>query len=220
MKNSPVRVILVDDHAIVLAGLRIALAQCNDLEVVGEATHAGAALKLAADTGAQVALLDIHLPGSDGFEIALRLREVSPETRVILLSSTFDNASIELALDLEVSGFLLKTEPPQVIADSIRGAMSGKRCFSKAIHKLLEPVGDDFRLSGRKGAKIAVLTTEERQMLVELAEGHALKQIAGRMKITYKSADHLKARVMKKLDVHDRVELTRLAIREGVVRVS
>lgn len=220
MKNSPVRVILVDDHAIVLAGLRMALSHCEALDVIGEATHGGTALKLAADARPDVALLDIHLPGSDGFEIAVRLREESPETRVIFLSSTFDNAAIELALDLEVSGFLLKTEPPQVIAESILGAMSGKRCFSRAIQNLLEPVGEGFQLSGRKGAKIAVLTSEERRMLVELAEGHALKQIAGRLKLSYKAADHLKARVMKKLDVHDRVELTRLAIREGVVRVS
>lgn len=217
LQQSLIRIMLVDDHSIVLAGLRFALSSYEDIEVVGIAGEAQTAIEFATELQPDVALLDIGLPGGDGFEIAKLFQEASPHTRIIFLSGSCTSASIEQALELGAAGFLLKTEPPEVIAESIRRTLHGKISFSKEIRDLVEPDDNGYRLSFRKGARIVILSPREREMLKALSGGYVLKQVARRMGISYKSADHLKASVMKKLDIHDRVALTRFAISQGVI---
>lgn len=212
-----IRVMLVDDHPIVLAGLKAGLQRHADIQVEAEARDGETAVQAAAETQPNVTLVDLKLSGIDGFETAARLTKVSPLTRVILLSGWFDSCSVERALELGVSGFLLKYEAPEALADAIRRAMEGQASFSKEILEMLEPTAEGgYRLSSRRGAVLAQFSRREREMLRVLAEGCSLKQAARRLGLSYKSADHLKQGLMKKLEIHDRVELVRFAIREGI----
>ena len=213
-----IRVMLVDDHPIVLVGLKAGLEQRPDIHVQTEARDGETAIQRAAETGPDVALVDLRLPGIDGFETTQRLKKVSPSTRVILLSGWFDSRSVERALELGVSGFLLKYEAPARLAEAIRQVLQGQTCFSKEILAMLEPVPTGgYRLSTHRGAVLSQFSRREREMLKVLAEGCSLKQAARRLGLSYKSADHLKQGLMKKLEVHDRVDLVRFAIREGIV---
>lgn len=212
------RVMLVDDFPVVCMGLRLYLERCPDIIVDCEAYDGKMALELAIERRPPVAIIDVRLPPSDGITLAEQIREAVPETRVLLISGWFESYTIERGLKAGVSGFIEKTEFLQKLSTFVREVSRGGFCCSQSVWEYIERSEEGYRLIPSAASVVLSLSSKEREMLECLAQGASLKQAARLIGVTYKSADHLKQNVMKKLNVHDRVELVRLAIREGILR--
>ncbi len=212
-----IRVLLVDDHPAIRSGLRAGLEVCGDILVEGEAGDGGTAVEVAGALRPDVAVVDVSMPGLDGIDTAASIREASPFTRIALMSGMFDTSRLNRGLAIGTQAFLLKTEHPHQFAESVREIHRGGFCCSKPLLDLLVPGPDGFKIVHPEGPGLESLTAREWSLFVQLARGASLKQAAHTTGLSYKSADHLKQSVMKKLGVHDRVELVRLAIREGLV---
>jgi DNA-binding NarL/FixJ family response regulator len=216
--SEPERVMVVDDFPVVCTGLRLYLERSSTIVVDCEAYDGTTALELAIQRRPPVAIIDVRLPPSDGITLAEQLRDASPETRVLLISGWFESYTIERALNAGVRGFIEKTEFPQQLAAFVHEVNRGGFCCSQSVRDQIEPFGDGYRLIQGGSSHVSRLSDRERAMLECLAQGASLKEAARLIGVTYKSADHLKQNVMKKLDVHDRVELVRRALREGWLR--
>jgi DNA-binding NarL/FixJ family response regulator len=215
--RGPIRVLLVDDFPVVCMGLRLNLQRSADIIVDCEAYDAVSALNLAAQRLPAVAIIDVRLPPSDGITLAEQIRAVSPETRVLLISGSFESYTIERGLRAGVCGFLQKTDTLDNLSTFVREVSRGEFCCSHSVWEYLERSNEGYRLIPEAASMIASLSDKERAMLKCLAQGASLKEAAQIIGTTYKSADSLKQNVMRKLKVHDRVELVRLAIREGIL---
>jgi DNA-binding NarL/FixJ family response regulator len=209
--------LLVDDHPAIRLGLRAGLEAFDGFVVAGEAGDGDTAIKLARAMQPDVAVVDVSMPGLDGFETAASIRAVSPPTRIALISGMFDAPRLNRGLAIGTRAFVLKTEHPREFAEFVREIHRGGCCCSKTLLDLLVPGPDGFRLAPPEGPRLDSLTMREWKLFVRLARGESLKQAARTTGLSYKSADHLKQSLMKKLDVHDRVDLVRLAIREGLI---
>lgn len=211
-----VRVMIVDDHPIVRLGIRAGLQQLGGMQVECEAEDGSTALELAADHALDVAIIDVRMPDMDGIEIAARLSERYPNLRIVFISGFFDSATIERGLQVGAHAFVVKSERPQRLAEFVRQALRGEFGCSEEVREIIEPTPEGFRLVTAGRPTLSDLSLRERALLTILARGATLKLAASSLGITYKAADHLKQQLMKKLRVHDRVELARFAFREGI----
>ncbi|HLJ10879.1 MAG TPA: response regulator transcription factor [Planctomycetaceae bacterium] len=216
IEKSVIRVLLVDDHPVVRTGLRVGLERFGGIRVEGEAGDGSTAVDLARSLQPDVALLDVVMPAPDGFETAAAVLAVSSATRIALMSGAFSTRCLERGLGIGVRGFFLKTEPAQRFAAFVHEIHTGAFCCSQALHDILVPGPNGYGLAAANG-QLSSLTPRERSMLLELAKGSSLKQVAITIGISYKSADHVKQSLMNKLNLHDRVELARFAMREGLI---
>lgn len=217
IESPSIRVLIVDDHPAIRAGLRAGLEACGGILVEGEAGDGGTAVEVARALRPDVAIIDVVLPGLDGIETAASIREVSPLTRIAMMSGMFDTSRLTRSLAIGTQAFLLKTDHPDQFAVSVREIHRGGCYCSKPLLDLLVPGPDGFKLVQPEGPSLDSLTAREWSLFVQLARGASLKQAAQITGLSYKSADHLKQSVMKKLGVHDRVELVRMALREGLI---
>lgn len=211
------RVMLVDFPPIARLGLQAALGQCAKIQVDDEAPDGASAVVFAQNRIPDAVLVDVRLPQLGGLEIAAKLRAGWPAVPVILVSEQFDNATILRGLEIGVSGFVLKSESSLQIGQMTHRVVEGHVCCSPGIEHVIYSTRDGFRMASRDGELLVSMSSREREMLRYLAEGLALKVAAKRLGISYKSADHVKQTMMRKLGMHDRVELVRFAIRNGIV---
>jgi DNA-binding NarL/FixJ family response regulator len=212
-----IRIMIVDEDPIMRSRLRAILKQYQDLEVVGDTGDSAAATALAHSLSPNVALVEIHIAGQDGFEAASRIRDASPATRIAMIGDRFDAQSLDKGLAVAVHGFILKLESHDRLAAFVRAITRGAFCCSESVREALHFRLASTKVARREDPRLQLLTAVEREMLVELAKGNSLKDVARTLRIRYKTADHLKQSVMKKLDIHDRVEIARYAIREGLI---
>lgn len=216
-QTTSVRVMIVDDHPIVCMGLRAGLERYPDIVVECEAHDGASALKLAGHRDIDVAIVDIRLPDVDGIDVAEQLRAMAPGMRCILISGDFSTSAFERGIRAGAHAFVLKTDSPQQLANVVRNVFGGQFCCSANLEPQLQPAPDGFKITFEHGAGFSSLSAREREMLIALANGASLKQAAISLGITYKTADYVKQTVMKKLRIHDRVELARFAVREGLM---
>lgn len=212
-----ISLILADDHALVRDALARRLDQETDLEVLGVAADAGEATALALSLKPTVVLLDIDMPGMSAFEAASDIRNGSPETRVAFLSGHCRDCYIEQALAAEAAGYITKQEHPEVIADAVRIIAGGRLYFSAEVQSRLVVDTTGPRLADEPLTRTSLLTAREIETLGYIAQGMSKKAMARTMNISVKTVEQHCAHLMQKLDIHDRVELTRFAIREGVI---
>ncbi len=208
--NERIRVLIVDDHAVVREGLRAFLQLQADLEVVGEAADGAAGLTLARDLRPQVILMDLVMPKSDGVNAIRALRTALPETRVLVLSSFLDDAYVFAALQAGASGYLLKDVQPDALAQAIRQVHQGlpalhPQVAARLVHHAVEPAG------------LAAFTVRERDVLKLVAEGFANKEIAGRLHISEKTVKTHVSNILQKLGVQDRTQAAVIAVRRRLV---
>lgn len=216
MTDGPISVLLADDHALLRNMLKERLSGEADINVVAATACAEDALRQAASIRPDVAVLDIDMPGLSPFEAAKELAEICPETRVIFLSAFVHDGYIEQALAARASGYLTKSEPPEMVAEAIRRVNGGATCFSPQVLKRIVIDSTGVRLSDRMRTRAELLSGREREVLGYIARGMAKKGIAQVMDVSVKTIEHHTAHLMHKLDIHDRVELARFAIREGL----
>lgn len=211
----PITVILADDHSLVRGALTSWLRQ-SGIQVLAEVGNADAAVTACISHAPDVVVLDIDMPGLQCFDAARSIKARCPSTRVLFLSAFFNDRYIEDSLAVEASGYVTKGEPPQTVVAAIREVASGGVYFSPEIQSRLVIDSGGVRLGSRPQTRSSTLTQREVEVLRYIAKGLAKKEIASTMHLSVKTVDNHCTSLMNKLDIHDRVELARFAIREGL----
>jgi DNA-binding NarL/FixJ family response regulator len=205
-----IRVLIVDDHAVVRQGLRTFLDLQEDIEVIGEAGDGAEALAAIERDPPDVVLMDLVMPGTDGIEALRRLRAEAPTTRAIILSSFIDDDKLFPAVRAGAAGYLLKDVQPQELVTAIRTVHEGG--------SLLHPVVAARLMEELAGsAPLEQLTAREREVLVLIGRGLANKLIARELGIAEKTVKAHVSSVLAKLGLSDRTQAALFAVREGLV---
>ncbi len=212
----PTAVLLADDHALVLRMLRDRLDAEQDLTVVAAVGSAAEAVGEALRWKPDVVVMDIDMPGMICFEAARTIRETCPQTRTVFLSAFSNDTYIEQALSVEAAGYLTKSEPPEAVIRAVRAIRAGQRCFSADVEARIILAPNGLQLAPRGQARAYSLSNRELEILRYVARGLSRKEIAQITKRSVKTVKAHCANIMKKLHIHDRVELARFAIREGL----
>lgn len=215
MSANPIRLLIVDDHPMLRAGLRTIQDMAPEIRIVGEAGTAEAALSLADSTEADVMLLDIRLQGQSGIEICWQLKARHPELRVLFLTSYADEELILAALEAGADGYLLKENDTRRLVDAIREVMRGGGVFDPQVTR---------RLASAKNPPVnalSSLTAQERRLLAQVALGKTDKEAAAALGLTAKTARNYLDRIFLKLNIHTRTEAAMLYARStGANRLS
>ncbi len=209
----PTEILLVDDHSIVRQGLRILLEEESEYRVVGEACNGHEAIQLARQLHPQVAVLDLAMPLLNGLDAARGIQRASPKTRTILLTVHREDAYVLEALQAGIQGYLVKTRAASDLVQAIQEVLAGRIYLSPCISRTVVEA-----YLARTAPPRDVLSLRERQVLQLIAEGKSSKEIAGLLGFSVRTAESHRARIMKKLDIHDTPGLVRYAVRRGIVQ--
>jgi DNA-binding NarL/FixJ family response regulator len=214
--NAPISILVVDDHVLVSRMLRDRLEMEPDMKVVGVVGNADDAVREALEHKPDVVLMDIDMPGLLCFDAARTIGARCPNTCILFLSAFFHDRYIDQALEVGACGYITKGEPPDTVVTAIRSAISGAAYFSPEVQSriVIDERGAKLRDSGR--SRLSTLTPREIEVLRYVARGMPNKEIGQTMHISVKTVDRHVVNLMAKLDIHSRVELTRMAIREGL----
>jgi NarL family two-component system response regulator LiaR len=207
-----IRVLLVDDHAVVRQGLRAFLQLQPDIEVVAEAASGPAALEAAASHEPDVVVMDLIMPGGDGVSAIARLKQANPGIRVLVLSSFADDDQVFSSMQAGAEGYLLKDVEPDDLAAAIRQVHGGQPALHPDVATLLMR-----RVVEPRPSVLEQLTPRELDVLRLVVEGFANKEIARRLAITEKTVKTHVSSILQKLNVTDRTGAAVLAIRRGLV---
>jgi two-component system, NarL family, response regulator NreC len=214
-----VRVLLADDHPIVLHGLRRLLESKPDFLVVGETGDGLEVLPLAERTNPDVLIVDLMMPGLNGLEVIRQVCQRLPGSRVIVLSMHKDDGYVVQALRNGASGYVIKDTGPIELVDAIHQVMQGHRYLSQEIASKF-----DDQLLANSGEQIEdpynQLTNREREILQLVAEGYTGQEIATRLSISRRTAEQHRASVLRKLGLQNQREIVRYAIRKGVLSID
>ena len=210
------RILIADDHAIVRSGLKKVLDAKPDLEVVAEAEDGAGAVEKALAEDVHLAILDVSMPRMTGVQAAAELHKRKPEVRLLMLSMYDSEQFLFEALKAGASGYVLKSGADNDIVEACRAAMRGDSfLYPSAITKL---VRDYVDRGGRGEEQFDVLTPRELEVLKLIAEAHTSKEIAQLLFISIKTVERHRQNILDKLGIRDRVELTRYAIRRGLIQ--
>lgn len=209
--KSPVRVFIVDDHALVREGTVQLLKQAPDLEVVGQAGSGEEALRLLEQLEPDVALVDVNLPGMSGLELARQTTTSLPRIRVLVLSAYDDYAYVAEALDIGVAGYLLKTASAKELVDAVRAVADGVFVLDRAVSGRLT------RRMHNEASTTGLLTRRETEVLGLLARGRSNKQIANELGLGLRTVEGHVSNVLAKLGVQSRTEAVAYAIGSRLV---
>ncbi len=210
-----IRVLLADDHKLFRAGIRSLLQMRSDMEVIAEAADGREALRFVETHRPDVVLLDIMMPGLNGFDAAARMARAVPRSRVIMLSMNADEDSVLKALRAGAVGYLVKTADPAELELAIRAAARGEKFLSSAVSDHV--VAACLQRLDKEQTSLERLAPRQREVLQLVAEGHTTKEIAKKLDISIKTAEAYRSDLMKALEIHDTASLTRYAIRTGLV---
>jgi DNA-binding NarL/FixJ family response regulator len=220
MKNPPITVLLAEDHAIVREGLRALLELSGEFDIVGEAETGREAVELTTQLQPMVIVMDVAMPTLNGFEAARQIKELSPQTKILVLSAHSDEEYVEHFLSLGVSGYLVKHNSGDVLVQAIREVSQGQLFFSPCIVQRMKHLERKAFQRGDSETSRPPLTTREAEVLQTIAEGSSNKQIASDLGISIKTVEKHRQHLMDKLDIHETAGLTRHAIATGVIECS
>ncbi|MET8865157.1 response regulator transcription factor [Nonomuraea sp. NPDC004580] len=210
------RILLADDHALVRRGLRLILDAEPDLEVVAEAADGAEAVAAADESEADLAILDIAMPRMTGLQAAREISRRAPGIRILILSMYDNEQYFFESLKVGASGYVLKSVADQDLLEACRATMRGEPfLYPGAVTALIR----DYLQRDREGERIpdSILTPREEEIVKLIAEGNSAKEIAETLVISVKTVDRHRANILQKLGMRDRLELTRYAIRAGLV---
>ena len=206
------RLLMADDHTIVLEGIRKLLE--NDFDLVGTVEDGRALLRASQDLQPDVILLDISMPLLNGIEACRQLIKMAPKTRIIFLTMHTDVVYVEEALSAGAAGYVVKSSAASELTKAINAVMGGDRYVTPLVALKEPPIG------GRKPAKSTAsekLSPRQREVLQLVAEGRANKEIAGLLGVSEKTVDFHKSCIKRELMLSSTAELTRFAIKHGIV---
>ena len=208
--SSPIKVLICDDHPLVLEGIRAVVETFDHIRVVGAVRSAQAALDLAAQTNPDVVLMDINLPELSGLDAIELFREQLPRTRLLMLSMHDSREYISTAVLFGASGYILKDVPPSEIISAIEAVAANGTYFSSGVAEaILE--------KGQKQSAVVPLTTREQAVLLLLAQGRSNKDVAGELDISVRTVETHRKNIKKKLGISTTAGLTRYVIDHGLM---
>ena len=209
------RILVADDHPIVRSGLKLVLDAQPDLEVVAEAEDGAEAVKKAIVEDVHLAILDVSMPKATGIQAAIELGKRKPEVKVLMLSMYESEQFLFESLKAGASGYVLKSDADHDIVDAVRRTMRGQSfLYPSAIAGLVK----DFVERGHADdEQYEILTPRELQVLKLIAEAYTSKEIAAELVISIKTVERHRQNILENLGMSDRVELTRYAIRRGLI---
>ena len=214
--SEPVTILIVDDHAIVREGVRAFLEAQPDLAVVGDTASGEEAVRLAAELAPDVALVDLIMPGMDGIEVTRRLKQVSPRTQIIVLTSYHQDEHIFPAIRAGALSYLLKDVSSDELGKAVRMAARGEATLHP---RVAARVVQDLRGAPRSEVNpFSELSDREIEVLGLIAAGHSNEEIAERLVISEKTVKSHVSNILGKLHLADRTQAAVYAWREGVVR--
>ena len=210
------RILIADDHSIVRSGLKKILDAKPDMEVVAEAEDGAEAVEKALKEDVHLAILDVSMPRKTGIQAAAELHKRKPELRVLMLSMHDSEQFLFEALKAGASGYVLKSGADTDIVEAVRAAMRGDSyLYPSAVTTI---VRDYVERGGRGEEQFDVLTPRELEVLKLIAEAYTSKEIAKELWISIKTVERHRQNILDKLGMRDRVELTRYAIRRGLIQ--
>jgi DNA-binding NarL/FixJ family response regulator len=210
------RIMLADDHALVRRGLRMVLEAEPDLEVVAEVGDGAEAVKRGLGDDVDLAIVDITMPRMTGLHAARELHRRRPKLRILMLSMHENERYLYEALKAGASGYVLKTVADRDLVGAVRAAMRGEKFLYPGA---MTPLIEDFLRRARQDLPLREdpLTPREQEVVKLVAEGYTNKEIAETLVISEKTVERHRANILDKLGMRDRVDLTRYAIRHGLV---
>jgi two-component system response regulator NreC len=212
-----IRLILVDDHEVVRSGLRMLLANEEDIEILAETGSAAEAISAVEQYDPMVVLMDIGLPDMSGIEATRAIKEKKPETAIVALTIHEDEEYFFRMLEAGASGYVPKRAAPEELLTAIRTAAHGEVYLYPSLAKLLV---NDYLSPDGHGRQIGALnglTRREQEVLTHLAEGGSNADIGESLSISPKTVARHRENIMRKLNLHSRTELVRYAIRKGII---
>ncbi len=213
-----IRVVLADDHAIVRQGLRTLLEADGGCQVVGEAADGLTALRVIHETHPDVAILDLQMPDLGGLEVARRIGEQAPGTRVVILSMHGDEPFVQEALRYGVLGYVLKGAATSDLLTAVQAAVAGKRYLSAALNeRALNAYVSSARQATGPLDRYELLTNREREVLQLAAQGLSYTEMGERLAISPRTAETHRGNALRKLGLKDQTELVRYAMSRGLL---
>ena len=212
--TNPVRVMLVDDHAVVRMGFRLLLEGAPDIKVAAEAQSGEEAVRLFAEGKPDVVVMDISMPGMTGLVATRKLKALQPDTAIITLTRHSDDAYLQELLRAGVSGYVLKQSPPNELVQAIRAAAAGGQYLDSSLTARVTAgfLGREGKRDGKAGAAIS---ERESDVLRLIASGYSNKEIAARLSLSVKTVEAHKANAMRKLGLNGRIDIVKYAILQG-----
>jgi DNA-binding NarL/FixJ family response regulator len=201
------RLVIIDDHPLVLQGIESIVDMENDIKVVGTATSGEQAVELLQETQPDIAMVDLRLPGESGLDIIKMGKEIAPECRFIILTSYSGRADVQQAMEQKVAGYLLKEALPEEILAAICLVAKGRTYIDPGIMQLV--------YSQDKHDPIEQLTSREKQVLAAIAEGKSNREIAHDLYVTEYTVKKHMSQILSKLEVSDRTQAAIMAIEKG-----
>jgi DNA-binding NarL/FixJ family response regulator len=211
-----IRLILVDDHALVREGVSRLLEAQADMQVIGSFGDAKEAVQFAAREQADVAILDVAMPNASGIDLARQLREVSPDTQVLVLSMHSNPEYVRQALRAGALGYVAKESAGPVLVEAVRTVLEGRRYLSESLDS---EVMQRFLSESGGGDPLEVLSAREREVLRHTVEGRTIAETAQQLGLSPKSVETYRSRMMTKLAIDDLPSLVKFAIRHGITTV-
>ena len=216
--SEKIRIVLVDDHAVLRAGLTALLNAEADMAVIGEAGDGITSLRVVADQQPDVVLLDINMPQMSGLEALTQLRQVAPQSRILVLTMHDDQTYLRQVLAQGGAGYVLKQAADSELLTAIRTVYHGGAFLHPAhAQALLSPDTTTTGPQATTNGDLALLSEREVEVLKLIALGHSNKEIAEMLYLSVKTVETYKARIMEKLDLNSRAALVRFALKHGLL---
>lgn len=208
-----VRVLIVDDHKLVRAGLQMLLQHEPEIVVAGEAESGDEAVRLSGELAPDIALVDLAMPGMTGWQVIEELKAHAPQVKVIILSVHSTEEHVVRSLRAGAKGYVLKEAAPQELISAVRTVSEGGTWLPS---QLSRQVLDAYLRRIQANDPPNLLTARQREILRMIADGSSTKQIAADLEVSVKTVESHRAQIMAKLDIHDTAGLVRYAIRHGI----
>lgn len=209
------RILLVDDHSLMRAGIRALLEELDEFEIIAETGNGLEALELVRKSVPDLLLLDISLPGLNGLEVLRQISQMHPDIRVLMLSMHAGSEYVARALSSGASGYLLKDSAFDELAAALHAVSSGRDYLCSAIDT--ETVQRFIHSAQQGHTEQEILTPRQRQILQQIAEGFGPRDIAESLSVSVKTVEAHRAQLMERLGIHHVPGLVRFAIRIGLV---
>jgi DNA-binding NarL/FixJ family response regulator len=211
-----IRVLIADDHAVVREGIRSVLGTDSGFEIVGEAVNGTGAVTLSRKLEPDVIVLDLSMPELSGFEAAEQIRRAVPKTRILVLSIHDHEEYVTRSVAAGAHGYLRKDSSPVELRNAVRLIASGHSYFSKPAVRSVWPETTSSEAAGDGRARLAQLTSREREVLAEIARGRSNKEIGSQFNISVRTVESHRETLMRKLEIRGTAALTRFAIDHGL----
>ncbi|MEH7383680.1 response regulator transcription factor [Bacillus sp. JJ1533] len=213
-----VKLLIVDDHAVVRSGLMMLLNGKNNIEVIGEASEGDEAIKKAKELNPDVVLMDLSMPhGKDGLTATQELHELMPDIAILILTMHDDEEYLFRAIHAGASGYILKNAPHEDLLGAIESVSSGNAYLTPSATKVLMSGYLDRVKNGDNSDSFALLSEREKEVLEWIAKGYANKDIAEHLVISVKTVESHKSNLMEKLGLKTRPELVKYAMKKGLL---